>query len=118
MQQFKGASFHTAQWDYGVDLKGKHVGFIGTGASAAQVITSIADEVETLTVFQRPPHGRCLEIDEPTPPEIVEAFRRAVTAKVCDMLIGKTARLGTANCHSTSTCCTIRRRTTKSVRLS
>ena len=47
MHQFKGASFHTAQWDYGVDLKGKNVGIIGTGASAAQVITSIADEVET-----------------------------------------------------------------------
>ena len=76
MQQFKGASFHTAQWDYGVDLKGKHVGIIGTGASAAQVITSIADEVETLTVFQRSATWALPRDDEPTPPEIVEAFRK------------------------------------------
>ena len=77
MQQFKGASFHTAQWDYGVDLKAKaHVGIIGTGASAAQVITSIADEVETLTVFQRSATWALPRDDEPTPPEIVEAFRK------------------------------------------
>ena len=37
MQQFKGQSFHTAQWDYGVDLKGKHVGIIGTGASLSLI---------------------------------------------------------------------------------
>ena len=76
MQQFKGQSFHTAQWDYGVDLKGKHVGIIGTGASAAQVITSIADEVETLTVFQRSATWALPRDDEPTPPEIVEAFKK------------------------------------------
>ena len=47
---FKEA-FHTAQWNYDVDLKGKKVGVVGFGASAAQVITAIVDEVETLTVF-------------------------------------------------------------------
>ena len=29
---FKGEAFHTAQWNYDVDLKGKKVGVIGTGA--------------------------------------------------------------------------------------
>lgn len=76
MQHFKGDSFHTAQWDYDVDLKGKNVGIIGTGASAAQVITSIADDVETLTVFQRSATWALPRDDEPTSPEIVEAFEK------------------------------------------
>ena len=45
MELFSGESFHTAKWNKDTDLKGKNVGIIGTGASAAQVITSIADEV-------------------------------------------------------------------------
>jgi cation diffusion facilitator CzcD-associated flavoprotein CzcO len=46
---------HTARWDAGVDLKGKRVAVIGTGASAVQVIPSIAPEVGRLVVFQRTP---------------------------------------------------------------
>ena len=46
---------HTARWDHGADLAGKRVAVIGTGASAVQVIPSIAPEVEHLTVFQRTP---------------------------------------------------------------
>ena len=34
MEQFAGDAFHTSRWDYGVDLKGKRVGIIGTGATA------------------------------------------------------------------------------------
>ena len=46
---------HTARWDHAVDLRGRRVGVIGTGASAIQVIPAIAPEVERLTVFQRTP---------------------------------------------------------------
>ena len=46
---------HTARWDHSVDLRGKRVGVIGTGASAIQVIPAIAPEVEHMTVFQRTP---------------------------------------------------------------
>ena len=52
---FKGPAFHTARWDHSVDLTGKRVGIIGTGASAIQVIPTIADQVSELTVFQRTP---------------------------------------------------------------
>jgi len=76
MASFNGPAFHTAQWDYSVDLKGKRVGIVGTGASAAQVITSIADDVETLTVFQRSATWALPRDDEPTPPEIVAAFKK------------------------------------------
>lgn len=50
---FAGPAFHTARWDHDVDLTGKRVAVIGTGASAYQVIPEIADRVGSLTVFQR-----------------------------------------------------------------
>jgi len=53
LQTFRGELFHTARWDRSCDLAGKRVGVIGTGASAVQVVPSIAPEVGTLTVFQR-----------------------------------------------------------------
>ena len=55
METFKGKSFHTSRWDYNVDLKGKRVGIIGTGATAVQVIPEIAKVVKELYVFQRTP---------------------------------------------------------------
>lgn len=55
LQEFGGDMFHTAQWDHSVDLKGKRVGIIGTGSTAAQVIPEVAKEAKNLTVFQRTP---------------------------------------------------------------
>ncbi len=54
IESFKGESFHTARWPKErVDFTGKRVGVIGTGATAVQLITEIAQEVGHLTVFQR-----------------------------------------------------------------
>ena len=50
---FAGPSFHSAAWDDGVELAGRRVAVIGTGASAAQFVPCIVDEVEHLDVFQR-----------------------------------------------------------------
>jgi cation diffusion facilitator CzcD-associated flavoprotein CzcO len=55
LDEFEGITMHTSRWDHAVDLAGKRVGVIGTGASAVQVIPAIAPEVEQLTVFQRTP---------------------------------------------------------------
>jgi len=52
---FAGPSFHSARWDASVDLRGKRVAVIGTGASAAQFIPPLADEASELFVFQRTP---------------------------------------------------------------
>lgn len=51
--RFEGPAFHSARWDHDVDLRGKRVAVIGTGASAAQFIPEIAGEVSELLVFQR-----------------------------------------------------------------
>lgn len=50
---FTGTMFHSAQWDHGVDLRGKRVAVIGTGASAIQFIPEIAGQVARLDVYQR-----------------------------------------------------------------
>ena len=54
IDEFKGQWCHTGRWPKeGMDLAGKRVGVIGTGATAVQLIPMIAPEVEHLTVFQR-----------------------------------------------------------------
>jgi cation diffusion facilitator CzcD-associated flavoprotein CzcO len=56
-EDFQGPAFHTARWPReGIDLRGKRVGIIGTGATAIQCIQTIAPEVGHLTVFQRTPN--------------------------------------------------------------
>jgi cation diffusion facilitator CzcD-associated flavoprotein CzcO len=55
LASFKGPIMHTAKWDASVDLTGKRVGIIGTGASAIQTVPQIAPTVGSLEVFQRTP---------------------------------------------------------------
>ncbi|MGZ6019780.1 MAG: flavin-containing monooxygenase [Phenylobacterium sp.] len=55
---FEGPAFHSAEWRHDVELTGKRVAVIGTGASAYQFVPEIAPKVAHLTVFQRsPPWG-------------------------------------------------------------
>ena len=57
MDAFKGCSFHTFHWPHEpVEMAGKKVAVIGTGATGIQVIAEIADKVGELTVFQRRPN--------------------------------------------------------------
>ena len=53
IDQFGGPIIHTARWDSSVDLNGKRVAVIGTGASAIQLIPEIASRVAHLDVYQR-----------------------------------------------------------------
>jgi 4-hydroxyacetophenone monooxygenase len=52
---YAGVSFHSSRWRHDVDLQGKRVAVIGTGASAVQFIPEIAPEAGELLVFQRTP---------------------------------------------------------------
>lgn len=54
-ETYEGISFHSARWDASVDLTGKRVAVIGTGASAMQFIPEIAPDCGELIVFQRTP---------------------------------------------------------------
>lgn len=53
---YSGQRFHSAEWDYSVELAGKRVGVIGNAASAVQFIPEIAKQVSHLTIFQRTPN--------------------------------------------------------------
>jgi cation diffusion facilitator CzcD-associated flavoprotein CzcO len=52
-ERFRGKTMHSARWDHTYSLAGKTVAVIGTGASAVQIVPSIAGEVARLHVFQR-----------------------------------------------------------------
>jgi cation diffusion facilitator CzcD-associated flavoprotein CzcO len=57
IDDFTGISCHTHRWPKdGIDVAGKRVGIIGTGATAVQTIQTIAKSVGHLTVFQRTPN--------------------------------------------------------------
>ena len=45
LDNFKGETFHSAQWPYNYDPTGKKVAIIGTGASAVQIVPAIAKKV-------------------------------------------------------------------------
>ncbi len=53
LDRFSGPVFHSARWRHDVDLSGKRVAVVGTGASAAQFVPKIQPLTEHLTVFQR-----------------------------------------------------------------
>jgi len=55
LESFQGRIIHSAAWPKGLDLKGKRVAMVGTGASAFQIGPSIVDQVAGLKIFQRSP---------------------------------------------------------------
>ncbi len=75
-ESFAGPAFHSARWDASVDLAGKRVAVIGTGASAFQFVPEIASSVAHLDVYQRTPPwlGPTDNYHDPVP----EAFQWAV----------------------------------------
>lgn len=62
---FAGPAFHSATWRHDVDLTGKRVAVIGTGASAIQFVPAIVDQVSQLTIFQRTPPWIVPKADRP-----------------------------------------------------
>lgn len=52
---FSGRAMHTARWDHSVDVCGKRVAVVGTGASAIQVVPAIAPDAAEVVVMQRTP---------------------------------------------------------------
>ncbi|MBD2859445.1 NAD(P)/FAD-dependent oxidoreductase [Spongiibacter sp. KMU-158] len=53
MEKFQGDSFHSARWNHDIDLDGKSVAVVGTGASAIQFVPQIVPKVAKLKLFQR-----------------------------------------------------------------
>ena len=100
METFEGKAFHTSRWDYNVDLAGKRVGIIGTGATAVQVIPEIAKVVKELYVFQRTPSTIDVRDQRATTPEEIETWSkepgwaRARRERLATISSGRTALKG------------------------
>jgi cation diffusion facilitator CzcD-associated flavoprotein CzcO len=76
LDSFEGHAFHTAQWDHDVDLRGRRVAVIGTGASSIQVVPHIQPEVERLHLFQRTPAWIMPHSDRPLSQRERSVYRR------------------------------------------
>jgi cation diffusion facilitator CzcD-associated flavoprotein CzcO len=73
---FTGLLMHTSEWDAGVDLSGKRVAVVGTGASGVQVVPELAATTAQLTVFQRTPPWMVPKEDRPYSADELARFRR------------------------------------------
>ena len=76
IETFEGPSFHSARWDHDVDLTGRRVAVVGTGASAVQFVPAIQPEVGHLVLFQRTPPWVVPRRDRPYPDVQKRLFRR------------------------------------------
>ncbi len=73
---FTGPKFHTAQWDHSVDLRGKRVAVIGTGASAIQIVPELVPQVAKLSLFQRTPAWVVPKADHAIHPKVRAVYAR------------------------------------------
>jgi 4-hydroxyacetophenone monooxygenase len=55
IEDFAGTAMHSGTWDPNVDLSDKRIAVVGTGATAMQLVPSVADIAKKVTVFQRSP---------------------------------------------------------------
>ena len=55
LDSFTGQTFHSSHWRHDVELSGKRIAVVGTGASAVQFVPEIAPGAAQVTVFQRTP---------------------------------------------------------------
>jgi cation diffusion facilitator CzcD-associated flavoprotein CzcO len=88
IERFAGPKFHSSTWDHSVDLDGKNVAVVGTGASAIQFVPQIAPRARKLYLFQRTPPWIVPRMDFPIPekwkrrferfPLIMRAFRQLI----------------------------------------
>ncbi|MHC0433529.1 flavin-containing monooxygenase [Streptomyces sp. O3] len=77
LDAFKGEVVHTAAWDPSLELTGRRVGVIGTGASAVQAVPEIAPRVRRLHVYQRTPIWLLPKPDFAVPPAVRRLFAAA-----------------------------------------
>jgi len=77
IERFAGPAFHSATWQSDLDLTGKSVAVVGTGASAIQFIPQIAPRTAKLYVFQRTAPWIVPRLDFAISDKWRERFRRA-----------------------------------------
>jgi cation diffusion facilitator CzcD-associated flavoprotein CzcO len=76
IERFAGPAFLSSTWNYDVDLAGKNVAVVGTGASAIQFVPQVAPRVGKLYLFQRTPPWIVPRMDFPFEEKWKQRFRR------------------------------------------
>jgi len=76
IESFEGDVFHSAGWRHDLDLRGRRVAVVGTGASAIQFVPAIQPLVERLVVFQRTPPWIVPRMDAAIGPSLQARYRR------------------------------------------
>lgn len=71
IETFQGHLFHSARWDHSVDLAGKRVAVIGTGASAIQIVPEVQRTLQAT--------GGHLDVYQRTAPWVIPRSDRAYT---------------------------------------
>lgn len=82
LADFPGAVFHSSRWRHDIDLRGKRVAVIGSGASAIQFVPAIQPDVKRLTLFQRTPHWVLPKLDQALPPLVQRLFKQLPWAQL------------------------------------
>ncbi|MCA9564304.1 MAG: NAD(P)/FAD-dependent oxidoreductase, partial [Myxococcales bacterium] len=77
LDTFDGHCFHSANWRHDIDLTGRNVAVIGTGASAIQFVPKLAEQVGHLYLFQRTPPWIL-----PKPDGEIRSFERRLYATI------------------------------------
>lgn len=77
LENFRGEKFHSALWNHAVDLTGKHVAVVGTGASAIQFVPTVVAKAAKVTLFQRSPPWVM-----PKPDRVFHGFEKALMRRV------------------------------------
>jgi len=73
---FDGKIMHTTAWEYDYDFQGRRVGFIGTGATAVQLIPEVAKQAAELSVYQRTAIHVAPKLDFHIPAWLQQVFAR------------------------------------------
>ena len=88
IDSFGGKVIHTADWDDSYDLEGLRAAVIGTGATAVQLIPTIADRLAELTVFQRTAIWVSAKPDLPVPRPVRGLFAALPLSQRLARLVG------------------------------
>jgi cation diffusion facilitator CzcD-associated flavoprotein CzcO len=83
---FAGPSWHSARWDHGVDLAGRRVAVVGTGASAIQFVPEVAKAAAHVDVYQRSAPYVLPKFDHPYGHAQQALFERFAAVRKADRL--------------------------------
>ncbi|MDO9453607.1 MAG: NAD(P)/FAD-dependent oxidoreductase [Stagnimonas sp.] len=76
LENFKGKTFHSQDWDHAYDLNGKRVAVFGTGASAIQFVPKIQKQAARIDLYQRTPPWITPKPDRPMSESTQALFKK------------------------------------------